>query len=176
MSEAIALPRIPRDTLPPVEARIARLREALPQIRAVLEGERDAVALQASLACMLWDTLPWCNWVGFYRRVEDRTLKVGPYHGTLGCLTIPFERGVCGAAARTGRTQLVPDVHAFEGHIACDDRSRSELVIPVFDESGALRAVLDLDSTIPDAFGTDEASILEGLLREAFTDRDAVRW
>jgi GAF domain-containing protein len=176
MSEGIELTTLPRDVLPTVSERVARLREALPQIRAVLSGERDAVALEATLACLLWETLPWCNWVGFYRRVEERTLKVGPYHGTMGCLTISFDRGVCGAAARTGEIQRVPDVHAFAGHIACDDRSRSELVIPVVDSEGRVRAVLDLDSTLVDAFAEEEAMILDALLRETFTDRDEVRW
>ena len=176
MSEGIALSTLPRDVLPPVSERVERLRAALPQIHAVLSGERDAVALEATLACLLWETLPWCNWVGFYRRVEERTLKVGPYHGTMGCLTISFDRGVCGAAARTREIQRVPDVHAFAGHIACDDRSRSELVIPVVDSEGRVRAVLDLDSTLVDAFAEEEATILDALLRETFTDRDEVRW
>jgi L-methionine (R)-S-oxide reductase len=176
MSEAIALPPLPRDTLPPVSERLARLREALPQIQAVLSGERDVVAMQATLACMLWETLPWCNWTGFYRRVDANTLKVGPYHGGLGCVTITLDRGVCGAAARTGKTQRVPDVHAFAGHIACDDRTRSELVIPVRDADQTVRAVLDLDSTLPDAFSEEEALVLEGLLRETFTERDELRW
>jgi GAF domain-containing protein len=176
MSEGIALAPLARDVLPTESERLARIREALPQIKAVLEGERDAIALEATLACLLWETLPWCNWVGFYRRVDERTLKVGPYQGTMGCLTISFDRGVCGAAARTGEIQRVPDVHAFAGHIACDDRSRSELVIPVFDSEGTVRAVLDLDSTVVDAFGEEEARILDALLRETFTERDEVRF
>lgn len=176
MSEGIALESLPRDVLLPEAQRIARMREALPQIRAVLDGERDVISLQATLACLLWETLPWCNWVGFYRRVDENTLKVGPYHGTMGCLTIALDRGVCGAAARTKSVQLVPDVHAFEGHIACDDRSRSELVIPVFDADGYVRAVLDLDSTVPNAFGEEESRILDALLRATFTERDELRW
>ncbi len=176
MSEGIALDPLPRDELLAEELRIARLREALPQIRAVLSGERNVISLQATLACLLWETLPWCNWVGFYRRVDETTLKVAPYHGTMGCLTISLDRGVCGAAARTKSVQLVPDVHAFEGHIACDDRSRSELVIPVFDADGYVRAVLDLDSPIPNAFCEEESRILDGLLRETFTERDELRW
>jgi L-methionine (R)-S-oxide reductase len=176
MSEGIALPPLPRDVLPPLDERLQRLREALPQIRAVLADERDAVALEATLACLLWETLVWCNWVGFYRRVDARTLKVGPYHGTMGCLTITLDRGVCGAAARTKSMQLVHDVHAFEGHIACDDRSRSELVLPVFDREGEVRAVLDLDSTVAAAFSEEEARLLDALLRETFTLRDGVCW
>ena len=89
--------------------------------------ERDEIALEATLACLLWEALPQANWCGFYRRVGERMLAVGPYQGGMGCLRTPFERGVCGAAARTGQVQLVPDVHAFPGHIACDDATRSEL-------------------------------------------------
>lgn len=176
MSEGIVLDPLPRDVLPREQERLARIEAALPQIRAVLEDERDAVAMQATLACLLWETLSWCNWVGFYRRVSERLLKVGPYHGTMGCLAISFDRGVCGAAARTGEVQRVPDVHAFAGHIACDDRSRSELVIPVRDHQGRVQAVLDLDSTVVDAFGEREAEVLDALVRGLFTERADVCW
>jgi len=131
MSEGILLAKVARGTLLAEEERLARLREALPQIEAVLEGEEDAVAVQATLACLLWEALPQANWCGFYRRVADQLLAVGPYQGGMGCLRIPFDKGVCGACARTGLTQRVPDVHAFPGHIACDGATRSELVIPV---------------------------------------------
>jgi GAF domain-containing protein len=174
MSEGILLDDAPRGVLAPLSARLARLDEALPQIRAALAGETDAVALQATLACLLWETLPQTNWCGFYRRVGPSVLAVGPYHGTMGCLRIDFARGVCGAAARTRTTQLVPDVHAFPGHIACDDRTRSELVVPVV-AGGELRAVLDLDSPLLDAFSAQEAAKLEALVREVF-DRGEVVW
>lgn len=174
MSEGILLAKVARGTLLPPDERLARLEEALPQIRAALEGETDEVALQATLACLLWEALPQTNWCGFYRRVEDRTLAVGPYQGGMGCLRIAFERGVCGAAARTGRTQRVPDVHAFPGHIACDDATRSELVIPVRDADGALRGVLDLDSPHLDAFSEAESGRLEALVSEVF--RGPVSW
>ena len=167
MSEGILLAKVARGTLLPEADRVARLREALPQIEAVVKGETDAVALQATLACLLWETLPQTNWCGFYRRVGDRMLAVGPYQGSLGCLRIPFERGVCGACARTGRTQLVPDVHAFPGHIACDEATRSELVIPVM-SGERLVAVLDLDCPHPDGFSATEAQILEALLARCF--------
>ena len=167
MSEGILLAKVARGTLLPEAERVARLQAALPQIEAALEGEADEVAIQATLACLLWETLPQVNWCGFYRRVAERMLAVGPYQGGMGCLRIPFERGVCGACARTGRTQLVPDVHAFPGHIACDDATRSELVIPV--TSGErLVAVLDLDCPHPDGFSTTEAQILEALLARCF--------
>jgi GAF domain-containing protein len=167
MSEGIALPAVPRGTLLPEPARLARLDEALPQIRAALEGETDAVAIEATLACLLWETLVQTNWCGFYRRTGDRLLTVGPYHGTMGCLRIDFARGVCGACATTGEIQLVPDVHAFPGHIACDDRTRSELVVPVT-QAGVVRAVLDLDSPHPGAFSRAEAERLEALVADVF--------
>jgi L-methionine (R)-S-oxide reductase len=167
MSEGIPLEPLPRGTLLPEAARLARLAEATPLLLAALEGETDAVAVQATLACLLWQTLPQCNWCGFYRRVGERLLAVGPYQGNMGCLRIPFERGVCGACAREERTQRVPDVHAFAGHIACDDATRSELVVPVFG-GGRLQAVLDLDSPHLDAFSEGEARALEGLLARAF--------
>ncbi len=163
-----------RDTLAAAPLRLDRLRGALPEIHSVLEGETDAVALQASLACLLWDAMPQLSWCGFYRRVGESTLAVGPYQGTLGCLRIDFARGVCGAAARTQQTQLVSDVHAFEGHIACDARTRAELVVPVL-AGGTLRAVLDLDSILLDAFCTEEARLLELLIREIF-DRPDIVW
>ena len=167
MSEGILLAPVARGTLLPAAERLARLDEALPQIRAVLDGETDAVALEATLACLLWKTLVQTSWCGFYRRVDERTLAVGPYHGTMGCLRIDFARGVCGAAARTAEIQLVPDVALFPGHIACDDATRSELVLPLVIR-GRVEAVLDLDSTHLDAFTRDEAQRLATLLADAF--------
>jgi GAF domain-containing protein len=167
MSEGILLAKVARGTLLSEPERVARLREALPQIEAALAGETDAVAIQATLACLLWETLPQTNWCGFYRRIGDRLLAVGPYQGGMGCLRIPFERGVCGACARTGETQLVPDVQAFPGHIACDGDTRSELVIPVSVE-GRLVAVLDLDSPHLGGFCGAEARLLEELVVRCF--------
>lgn len=167
MSEGILLAKVARGTLLPEADRVTRLREALPQIQAALAGETDEVAIQATLACLLWETLPQTNWCGFYRRVADRMLAVGPYQGGMGCLRISFERGVCGACARTGTTQLVPDVQAFPGHIACDDATRSELVIPVT-VRGRVTAVLDLDCPHLDGFSAAEARILEDLLATCF--------
>jgi GAF domain-containing protein len=164
-SEGILLEAIARDTLLDVERRVARLREAVPQILSVLDDETDAVAMESTLACLLWEAMPHASWCGFYRRVGERTLAVGPYQGTMGCLRIDFARGVCGACARTGEVQLVPDVERFSGHIACDSRTRSELVLPVFDHAGAVRAVLDLDSTHLDAFSSVEAEMLADVLR-----------
>jgi GAF domain-containing protein len=167
MSEGIVLEPVARGTLLGEAKRIARLDDALPQIRAALEGERDAVAIEATLACLLWETLVQTNWCGFYRRTGESTLTVGPYQGTMGCLRIDYARGVCGACARTKQIQLVPDVSKFEGHIACDDRTRSELVVPVV-AFGALHAVLDLDSPHLDAFSRGEAERLEALVNDVF--------
>jgi len=173
MSEGILLTKVARGTLLPVDERVARLQAARPQILAALEGETDEVARQATLACLLWETLAQANWCGFYRRVGERLLAVGPYQGGMGCLRIPFERGVCGACARTATTQLVPDVHAFPGHIACDGATRSELVIPV-NVGGTVTAVLDLDSPHLDGFSLAEARLLEHLLVHVF-DPGSVR-
>ncbi len=138
------------------------------RIRALAEGETDPVALMATLACEIHHADPRFDWTGFYRVVAPDLLKIGPYQGGHGCLTIPFARGVCGAAARTGQTQLVPDVEAFPGHIACAASTRSELVIPVRNGDGALLAVLDIDSDQPDAFTDADATALEAILAETF--------
>ena len=140
------------------------------EILAVLEGEPNRVARMATVASMLADAFDSYFWTGFYVVDPDRVgeLVVGPYQGTLGCLRIPFGRGVCGAAAATGLTQVVEDVHAFPGHIACDSRSASEIVVPVFGPDGVLIAVFDVDSTEKAAFdGVDQAA-LERLLSKVF--------
>ena len=175
MSDGLDLPRVDRGALFPEAARVARFDAALAQMRAVLAGESDAVALQSTLACLLWEVFAQTSWCGFYRRVGAAQLAVGPYQGSLGCLRIAFARGVCGAAARTGETQIVPAVAAFPGHIACDGATRSELVIPVRGSDGQVRAVLDLDSHSPAAFGAAEARRLEALLAEVFARPD-VEW
>jgi GAF domain-containing protein len=142
--------------------------EVAGRIRAVCDGEDDAVALMATVACELYHGCEGFDWVGFYRVTAPGVLKIGPYQGGHGCLVIPFERGVCGAAAREERTQVVADVDAFPGHIACASSTRSEIVVPVFDREGALVAVLDVDSDRPAAFDTDDAAALEGLMRDVF--------
>lgn len=167
MSEGILLSKVARGSLLPEAQRVARLTEAMPQILAAVAGETDPVVLQATLACLLWDTLPQTNWCGFYRRVGEAELAVGPYQGGMGCLRIHFAKGVCGACARTAKTQLVPDVRAFPGHIACDDATLSELVIPVV-VAGRVEAVLDLDSPHLNGFSEAEAHLLEGLLSRCF--------
>ena len=142
--------------------------EVATRIRAACAGEDDAVALMATVACELFHAFDDFHWVGFYRVVAPELLKVGPYQGGHGCLAIPFARGVCGAAAREGRTQVVKDVDVFPGHIACEASTRSEIVVPVFDRGGALVAVLDVDSDLPAAFGADDAAALEALVAEVF--------
>jgi len=149
-----------------------RYLEVEAEILAVLEGELNRTARMATVASMLKDAFPQFFWAGFYVTDPDKAeeLVVGPYQGTLGCLRIPFGRGVCGAAARERRTQLVPDVHAFPGHIACDSRSESEVVVPVFDASGVLIAVFDVDATEKAAFDAVDAEALERLMAKVFAD------
>jgi len=131
---------------------------------AVLTGIRDEVAEMATLSCLLHHAFGHL-WTGFYRVVEPgRLLRVGPYQGTLGCLEIAFGKGVCGTAAAEQRTVVVPDVERFPGHIACDGRARSEIVVPVFGRDGTLRAVLDVDSEQPATFDDDDAAGLERLV------------
>ncbi|WP_188479183.1 GAF domain-containing protein [Primorskyibacter flagellatus] len=135
---------------------------------ALTEGETDPVALMATLACEIHHADDRFDWTGFYRVTEPGLLRIGPYQGGHGCLVIPFDRGVCGAAARTGETQLVPDVDAFPGHIACASSTRSELVIPVRNAGGEIIAVLDIDSDQPDAFDENDARELAAILAATF--------
>lgn len=126
-------------------------------------GELDGIANMANVAALLWEFLPDLNWAGFYRVVEGE-LVLGPFAGRPACIRIPFGRGVCGAAAEQAATQLVPDVHAFPGHIACDAASRSELVVPVV-RDGVVVAVIDLDSPSPARFDREDAQGIETLAR-----------
>ncbi|MEM6758123.1 MAG: GAF domain-containing protein [Pseudomonadota bacterium] len=138
-------------------------------IASLTEGEDDTVALMATVACEVHHSDDRFDWTGFYRVTAPEMLKIGPYQGGHGCLQIPFSRGVCGAAARTASVQLVPDVDAFPGHIACASSTRSELVLPVFDAGGEVIAVFDIDSDRPDAFATEDAAALERILRDVFS-------
>jgi len=137
-------------------------------IAALTQGETDVIALMATLACEIHHADDRFHWTGFYRVTEPALLKIGPYQGGHGCLVIPFDRGVCGAAARTGEIQLVPDVDAFPGHIACASSTRSELVIPVRDAAGAIIGVLDIDSDEPAAFTDEDARELDAILTSVF--------
>jgi L-methionine (R)-S-oxide reductase len=142
------------------------------QIEAVVTGEPNATARYASAACLLREAFPErFFWTGFYVVDADKPdeLVVGPYQGSLGCMRIAFGRGVCGTAAQTGQTQLVADVHAFPGHIACDSRSNSEIVVPVFDDAGELAAVLDIDSTLYGAFDKVDQDALETICAKLLT-------
>jgi GAF domain-containing protein len=137
-------------------------------IASLTEGEDDVIALMATVVCELHHSDDRFDWTGFYRVTSPEMLKIGPYQGRHGCLQIPFTRGVCGAAARLGETQLVPDVKAFADHIACASSTRSELVLPVWDRAGTLLAVLDIDSDQFDAFTVLDADALAEILATVF--------
>lgn len=151
--------------------RAERYREVEMEVAAVLAGQADRVARMATVSAMLHAAFaPRFSWTGFYvvDPVKPDELVVGPYQGALGCLRIAFGRGVCGAAAQARAPVIVPDVEAFPGHIACDARTRSEVVLPVFDPAGALIAVLDVDSAEPDAFDGIDVQGLSAILAASF--------
>ena len=142
------------------------------EIESVVAGETSETARFATAACLLSQAFtPRFFWTGFYvvDPLKPDELVVGPYQGTLGCLRIPFGKGVCGACAQQCETIIVPDVHAFPGHIACDAASNSEIVVPVFRAGGDLAAVLDVDSTEFDAFGSDDQAGLEAICETLLT-------
>jgi GAF domain-containing protein len=147
-------------------SKAVQYQEVLTHIRGLIAGETDEIAVLATVAAELYHGFEAFDWVGFYRVVAPGLLKIGPYQGGHGCLTIPFDRGVCGKCARERATQLVPDVHALPYHIACSGSTRSEIVVPVLDARGAVRAVLDLDSDQPAAFDAVDQEHLEALGRE----------
>ena len=150
-----------------------RYEEVAAEIKAVIAGEPNLIARLSSAACILSQAFaPRFFWTGFYMVDPNKPteLVVGPYQGTLGCLRIPFGKGVCGAAAQSKETQLVEDVHAFPGHIACDSRSNSEIVVPVFDAEGGLVAVLDVDSEAHAAFDDVDREHLEAICRTLISD------
>ena len=159
---------VARDNRPADKA--ARYAEVEAEILAVLDGEPNVTARMATVSSMLADAFEHFFWTGFYVVDPDKTneLVVGPYQGTLGCLRIAFGRGVCGAAAAARATQIVEDVHAFPGHIACDSRSESEIVVPVLDASGALIGVFDVDATSKAAFDAQDQAALERLMSRVF--------
>lgn len=142
-------------------------RDLLAAADAVTAGEPDAIANMANVSALLWQALPDINWAGFYRMGRDAKggdeLILGPFQGKAACIRIALGKGVCGAAAMSQQTQLVEDVHAFPGHIACDAASRSELVVPVVGSNGILKAVIDLDSPLPARFTQDDADGIEAL-------------
>jgi GAF domain-containing protein len=136
--------------------------QLLEQARALMHGEPDLIANAANLSALLWHALPRLNWCGFYL-YDGTELVVGPFQGLPACVRIPLDKGVCGAAARTRTTQLVADVDAFPGHIACDSASRSECVVPLVAADGRLVGVLDLDSPEHARFDADDAAGLEAI-------------
>ncbi len=138
------------------------------RLLALTEGETDEIALMATVACEVHQSDPRFDWTGFYRVVAPELLKIGPYQGGHGCLVIPFNKGVCGACARTGKAQIVADVDAFPGHIACASSTRSELVLPVRNAAGDLIAVFDIDSDQPAAFKQVDADALSDVLKLIF--------
>ena len=140
-------------------------KEVAAQISAIIEGEPNAIARYASAACVLSEAFDYYFWTGFYLVDPDtpNELVIGPYQGTLGCLRIQFGQGVCGTAARERKTVIVDDVHEFPGHIACDVRSNSEIVVPVFDDNGDLAAVLDVDSCSVGSFDDQDKLGLENI-------------
>lgn len=163
MAETFSPSRLPLEKA----ARYASLAE---EVAAVLEGESDLVARMATVSSMIAAAFPEFLWTGFYRvdTVRPGELVVGPYQGQLGCLRIAFGRGVCGTSAQRRQVLVVPDVHAFPGHIACDSRSRSEIVLPALDAAGALLGVLDVDSAEPAAFDEVDATGLQIILTAVF--------
>ena len=164
MAEAFNSVELPVD-------KAARYAALVDEVASVLEGEPDLTARMAVVAGMLAQSFPHFFWTGFYRVDPSRPgeLVLGPYQGTLGCLRIPFGKGVCGTAALRRETVVVEDVHAFPGHIACDSRSASEIVCPVFDAGGALIAILDVDAEVPAAFDATDAEGLNRILAQTFS-------
>tara|TARA_B100000674_G_scaffold499349_1_gene544298 strand:- start:455 stop:928 length:474 start_codon:yes stop_codon:yes gene_type:complete len=144
--------------------------EAQKELISITEGETNVTALMATVCCILSQKFDYYFWTGFYNvdPNKENELVVGPYQGTLGCLRIPFGRGVCGAAASTLETQVVADVHAFPGHIACDSRTNSEIVLPVTNADGQLIAVLDVDSVEANSFDETDRIALETLMQRIF--------
>ncbi len=138
------------------------------ELQSILAGEPNMVARMATMACLLAVRFePVFFWTGFYLVDPARPseLVIGPYQGTLGCMRIPLGKGVCGTSAQNRQTLIVPDVHAFPGHIACDSRSESEIVVPIFDSTNRLYGVLDVDSCAPAAFDEDDRAGLEAMCK-----------
>lgn len=133
-------------------------------VEAVIAGERNLVANAANIAALLFENLDQVNWAGFYLSDGTDELVLGPFQGRVACVRIPVGKGVCGTAAARRETVVVPDVHAFPGHIACDAASRSEIVVPVIAPDGRLLGVLDIDSPVPDRFGPRERELCEGVV------------
>lgn len=146
-------------------AKTEKYAEVIRRIKALIGGERDEIAVMATVVSELHNEFEYYDWTGFYRVTEPDVLKIGPYQGTHGCLVIPFSRGICGAAARSKTTQLVPDVSKKAEHIACSSSTQSEIVLPVFNKKGDVKAVLDIDSDTKNAFDDIDRKSLEEICR-----------
>ena len=140
---------------------MTRHNDVFARIESLLDDETDWVSAMSTVVCELHNSFEHFHWTGFYRTVEPNLLKIGPYQGGHGCLVIPFDKGICGAAATSGETQNVPDVHARPEHIACSSSTLSEVVVPVKDSEGNVVAVLDLDSDLPAAFSSEDIEFTE---------------
>ncbi len=137
--------------------------ETLARIKVLTEGETDRITIMSTVVCELHTSFPYFHWTGFYRKTDAQILRVGPYQGGHGCLSIPFSQGVCGKAAKEELTQLVLDVNELEYHIACSTETMSEIVVPIKDNEGKLIAVFDIDSNVPAAFDDTDRKYLEEL-------------
>ena len=135
--------------------------QTIHEVRSLCAGETDEIALMATISCYLYQQIEGFDWVGFYRVIDKDILKIGPYQGGHGCLVIPFEKGICGAAARTGETQDVPNVHERPEHIACSSTTNSEIVVPIKKTTGEVVAVLDVDSDRKAAFSNADKQLVE---------------
>ena len=140
--------------------------EVYQRIESLLKDENDWIAAMATVVCELHNSFNHFHWTGFYRTVAPNLLKIGPYQGGHGCLVIPYDKGICGAAARTGETQDVPDVHARPEHIACSSSTLSEIVVPVKSPDGEVFAVLDVDSDYQAAFTSEDIDLAERICRK----------
>lgn len=139
--------------------------QVLQSISAMIEGENDLIAVMSTICCELFHAFDHLNWVGFYRRVDEQTLKVGPYQGSHGCLTINIQRGVCGACVREKKIQLENDVMQANSHIACSSATKAEIVLPIIDPSGKVVAVLDIDSIELDVFDKTDIEALQKICK-----------
>lgn len=144
--------------------------EVLKNIESLIEGEMDLIAVMSTISCELYNAFEHFSWVGFYRRVDEKTLKVGPYQGGHGCLTIDIDRGVCGKCASEGEVQIENDVSSIPHHIACSNDTKSEMVIPIKDNEEKVTAVLDIDSTEINSFDEVDRKYLKKIC-EYFAER-----
>ncbi|OKH89894.1 diguanylate phosphodiesterase [Thalassospira sp. TSL5-1] len=164
------MPKQDRSMIVNSDQKNALYADATKELTSITEGETNVTALMATVCCVLAEKFDYYFWTGFYivDPVKENELVVGPYQGTLGCLRIPFGRGVCGTVASSRKSSVVEDVHAFPGHIACDSRSNSEIVVPVFDRQGSLIAVFDVDSVETGSFDETDQKALETIMAQVF--------